>query len=162
MKTKILKTLALSLNAVALVALLGACSKKVDVDLTSEGFHPVGTSDELQISQSPSDGLYNAYEAANPSVNESEKIFFHTPAATTNIELGSWGLSSQDCTLSAIHVTLDLLKYDAGGAVISSQRLDYSTPAAQLEKAFKYGVRAKLTGTQGCRSVFLSFTINKT
>lgn len=163
MKNAICKTLTLSLNALAIVVTLGACTKEVKLDVTGGGpYSPTPSSNELMISQNPSDGLYNSFEAADASVNEAEKIFFHTPLSTTKIQFGGSAISVDGCSISNIQTTLDILKYDGAGNIIHTQRLDFAMPDATLEPAFKYGVRAKLTGTQGCRSVFLSFTISKT
>lgn len=163
MKNTICKKLTLSLNALAIVVTLGACSKEVKLDVSGGGaLSPTPTSNELLISQDPSDGAYNLFEATNPSVNEAEKVFYHTPLSVTKIAFGGTSVTTDGCSISNVRSTLELLKYDGAGNIIQSQRLDFGTPDATLEPAFKYGVRAKLTGTQGCRSVFLSFTINKT
>jgi hypothetical protein len=156
-----MKNLALVLNGLAVVMILAACHAQVTSDQEGTLNNPP-TTNELKISQNPDDGAYNSVESNNPAADPVEKLFYTTPSSDIRFAFGGWGITSVGCSSSKITPTLTLETYDAVGNILTAQTLDYFSPSILLMRSVKYGVRARMTGTRGCNSVALYFTLNKT
>lgn len=147
------------LGALATVAAISACEKKAELEIT-DGTPREKSTQQLKISEDPTDGRYNTVEAINPKSNKVQKKFYYTPKRNVWINFGGQGLSGIDCDLSNVSTSIALLTYD-NDTLISSRRLDITSPDILLEKAYSYVVRASMVGVRGCRSAYLSFTLNR-
>lgn len=151
----------------SILSLTAACSSEVKVDggeppPTSQRVTPSPTHQELQLSSSDSEALFNHIQLVSPA--QEETYYFETRPTTQALwQYGGDITLSENCPSDKnVILTMTWQQLDSNGNVLTQTPVATDGKAFRVEPQQRYRLKLHATGFKDCASLLFSFYVLST